>query len=64
MLLFYPNLLTAQNYLPGQIIVDLDHQEWLKYYGCGSFFMCGPGYPEEFLYRDTRNPDGIRNGEQ
>ena len=30
----------------------------------GPFFMCGPGDPEDFLYRGTRNPDGTRNGDQ
>jgi hypothetical protein len=26
--------------------------------------MCGPGDPEGFLYRGTRNPDGTRSGDQ
>lgn len=26
--------------------------------------MCGPGDPEGFLYRGSRNPDGTRNGDQ
>ena len=50
--------------LPGQIIVDPDHPEWLKYNGGGPFFMCGPGDPEGFLYRGTRNADGTRSGDQ
>ena len=29
-----------------------------------SFFMCGPGDPEDFLYRGTSNPDGTRSGDQ
>jgi CubicO group peptidase (beta-lactamase class C family) len=29
-----------------------------------SFFVCGPGDPEGFLYRGTLNPDGTRNGDQ
>ena len=28
------------------------------------FLMCGPGDPEGFLYRGTRNADGTRNGDQ
>jgi len=50
--------------LPGQIIVDPDHPEWLKYNGGGPFFMCGPGEPEGFLYRGARNEDGTRDGDQ
>ncbi|MCK4580504.1 MAG: serine hydrolase, partial [Dehalococcoidia bacterium] len=50
--------------LPGQIIVDPDHPEWLKYNGRGPFFMCGPGDPEDFLYRGSRNSDGTRSGDQ
>jgi len=50
--------------LPGQIIVDPDHPEWLKYNGGGPFFMCGPGDPEDFLYRGSRHSDGTRSGDQ
>ena len=57
--------------LPGQIIVDPDHPSWLVYNkdedGNGKpdpFFMCGPGDPEGFLYRGSRNPDGTRRGDQ
>ncbi|MFH1744458.1 MAG: DUF4038 domain-containing protein [bacterium] len=50
--------------LEGQIIVDPDHPQWLKRHGGGPFFMCGPGDPEGFLYRGSRNPDGTRNGDQ
>ena len=48
----------------GQIIVDPDHPQWLKRRGGGPFFMCGPGDPEDFLYRGKLNPDGTRNGDQ
>ena len=57
--------------LPGQIIVDPENASWLVYNRdrdkngkLDPFFMCGPGDPEEFLYRGTRNPDGTRNGDQ
>ncbi len=50
--------------LPGQIIVDPNNASWLKTYQGGPFFMCGPGDPEGFLYRGTRNADGTRNGDQ
>jgi uncharacterized protein DUF4038 len=49
---------------PGQIVVDPNKPAWLKYYQGGPFFMCGPGGPEDFLYRGTMNPDGTRNGGQ
>ncbi|HUW81514.1 MAG TPA: hypothetical protein VMZ31_01810 [Phycisphaerae bacterium] len=55
---------TSPTPLPGQVVVDADHPQWLKRHGGGPFFMCGPGDPEGFLYRGTRNPDGTRNGDQ
>ncbi|MGQ9651997.1 MAG: DUF6298 domain-containing protein [Phycisphaerae bacterium] len=58
-----PSLAFAQ--VPaGQIVVDSAHPAWFKYQAGGPFYMCGPGDPEGFLYRGTRNPDGTRNGDQ
>ncbi len=48
--------------LPGQIIVDPDHPQWLKRQDGGPFFLCGAGDPEDFLYRGTRQSDGTRSG--
>ncbi len=48
----------------GQIVVDAAHPAWFKYQGGGPLYMCGPGDPEGFLYRGTRNADGTRNGDQ
>lgn len=48
----------------GQITVDPDHPAWFKYHGGGPLYMCGPGDPEGFLYRGTRNVDGTRSGDQ
>ncbi len=48
----------------GLIIVDSEHPQWLKHKGGGPFFMCGPGDPEDFLYRGKLNPDGTRDGDQ
>ena len=48
----------------GQVIGDPEHPQWLKRKGGGPFFMCGPGDPEDFLYRGKLNPDGTRNGDQ
>ena len=50
--------------LSGQIVVDSKNPAWLKYYGGGPHFLAGPGDPENFLYRGTRNADGTRNGDQ
>lgn len=50
--------------LPGQIIPDTSHPEWLKRQDGRPFFLCGPGDPENFLYRGSRNSDGTRNGDQ
>ncbi|MHC4331264.1 MAG: hypothetical protein ACYSWW_24430 [Planctomycetota bacterium] len=48
----------------GRIIVDPEHPQWLKRKGGGPFFMCGPGDPEDFLYRGKLKPDGTRDGDQ
>ena len=48
----------------GSLIVDPAHPQWFKHDGGSSFFLCGPGDPENFLYRGSRNPDGTRNGDQ
>lgn len=50
--------------LPGQIVVDASDPAWLRYEGGGSFFLCGPGGPEGFLYRGRRRVDGTRDGDQ
>lgn len=49
---------------PGQVIVHPQHPQWLKRKGGGPLFICGPGDPENFLYRGKRNPDGTRTGDQ
>jgi hypothetical protein len=54
----------AVAFLPGQVIVDPDNPSWLKYSEGGPFFMSGPGDPEGFLYRGSRNFDGTRSGDQ
>ncbi len=46
------------------IVADPEHPAWLKHQDGRPFYMCGPGDPEGFLYRGTRNPDGTRNGDQ
>ena len=57
--------------LSGQVMVDPANPAWLVYNrdanGDGRpdpAFVCGPGDPEDFLYRGTRNPDGTRSGDQ
>ena len=59
------------NALPGQIMQDPDYPDKMVYNKDDNhdgqldpFFLCGPGDPEGFLYRGTRNPDGTRNGDQ
>ena len=37
---------------------------WFQFADGRPFFMCGPGDPEDFLYRGTLNPDGTRSGDQ
>lgn len=48
----------------GRIIADVEHPEWLKRSDGRPFFMCGPGDPEDFLYRGKLRPDGTRSGDQ
>jgi hypothetical protein len=55
----------------GQLMVDPDNPMWMVYNRDNNkdgqldpYFMCGPGDPESFLYRGTRNADGTRNGGQ
>ncbi|MEM7245957.1 MAG: thrombospondin type 3 repeat-containing protein [Acidobacteriota bacterium] len=50
--------------LPGQIMVDPDNPQWLIRNGIGPMYMAGPGDPENFLFRGTRNADGTRDGDQ
>ena len=50
--------------LPGQIIIDPEHPQWLKRQGGRHLFICGPGDPEDFLYRGQRRGDGTRDGDQ
>lgn len=50
--------------LPGQIVVNPDRPTWLAYYGEGPAFVCGPGEPEDFLFRGELLSDGTRAGDQ
>ncbi len=50
--------------IDGQIVVDPSRPAFFKRHNGGPFFMCGPGDPEDFLYRGTRNADGTRTGDQ
>ncbi|MHC4424526.1 MAG: DUF5060 domain-containing protein [Planctomycetota bacterium] len=50
----------------GLITVDSNQPQWPKYVWAPvrPFLMCGPGDPEDFLYRGKINPDGTRDGDQ
>lgn len=50
--------------IPGQLIVDPQNPAWLRYAGGGPAFICGPGDPEDFLYRGQLQADGTRLGDQ
>ncbi|MCL7488834.1 MAG: hypothetical protein M8357_11760 [Desulfobulbaceae bacterium] len=52
-------------------MVDPENNSWLVYNRDADndgrldpVFVCGPGDPEDFLYRGTCNPDGTRSGDQ
>ncbi len=49
---------------PDPIVADPENPQWLRRKDRGGFFMCGPGDPEDFLYRGTLRPDGTRDGDQ
>ncbi len=49
---------------PLQIVVDPADPAYLRRADGSRFFMAGPGDPEGFLYRGSRNADGTRNGDQ
>jgi CubicO group peptidase (beta-lactamase class C family) len=55
---------TATASRSGRIIADAEHSQWLKRSDGRPFFMCGPGDPEDFLYRGSLKPDGTRAGDQ
>ena len=55
---------TATASRSGRIIADAEHPEWLRSSDGRPFFMCGPGDPEDFLYRGRLKPDGTRDGDQ
>jgi hypothetical protein len=48
----------------GQVMPDPARPGVLIRRGEGSYFMCGPGDPEGFLYRGTLREDGTRDGDQ
>ncbi|MCG8687723.1 MAG: carbon-nitrogen hydrolase family protein, partial [Desulfobacterales bacterium] len=55
----------------GQLMTDPINPMWLVYNHDKNndgepdpYFLCGPGDPEAFLYRGSRNKDGTRNGDQ
>ena len=50
--------------LPGQLIIDPDYPQALRRHGGAPVFICGPGDPEDFLYRGVRQADGTRRGDQ
>lgn len=58
-----PNL-PSSGPLPGQIIRDPEHPQWLMRAGGQHVFICGPGDPEGFLYHGPRRADGTRDGQQ
>ncbi|MEM7245771.1 MAG: thrombospondin type 3 repeat-containing protein [Acidobacteriota bacterium] len=44
--------------LPGQIIQDPDHPQWMRRHEGPPFYLCAPGGPEDFLFRGRpRGPD-------
>jgi hypothetical protein len=46
------------------IVVQPSNRRFFFHSDGSPFFVCGPGDPEGFLYRGTRNADGTRTGDQ
>lgn len=44
--------------------MDSENSRYLKREGGGHIFICGPGDPEDFLFRGELNVDGTRTGDQ
>ncbi|GJM21663.1 MAG: hypothetical protein DHS20C15_15780 [Planctomycetota bacterium] len=63
-LLFCLASASAAQALPGQVIRDPEHPQWLMRAGGEHLFLAGPGDPEGFFFRGTRLPDGTRDGDQ
>ncbi|NNE07346.1 MAG: DUF4038 domain-containing protein [Gemmatimonadetes bacterium] len=59
-----PVVVTQSTAGPDQIVVDPGNPAYLMYADGRTFYMAGPGDPEGFLYRGTRNADGTRTGDQ
>jgi CubicO group peptidase (beta-lactamase class C family) len=64
LLLFLTALPVQADPQPGQIVIDSAHPQWLMRHGGKHVFICGPGDPEDFLYRGKRKADGTREGDQ
>lgn len=63
-LLVWTAAVSADDPLPGQIVIDPAHPQALMRHGGRHVFVCGPGDPEDFLYLGRRHPDGTRDGDQ
>jgi len=50
--------------LPGQVVAQPQHSQWLQYSEGDPFFLAGLADPEGFFYRGIRNTDGTRDGDQ
>jgi len=59
-----PMMHSAKRGRVGFVTTDPQHRRWLYRHGLGPLFICGPGDPEDFLYRGTLRPDGTRDGDQ
>lgn len=59
-----PVLAHGKQPMSGQIVVDAEHPQWLRYHEGGPFYMAGPGDPEGFLYRGRLQASGTRRGDQ
>ena len=49
---------------PRQVTINTRNRAWLFRHSNEPYFLAGPGDPEDFLYRGTRNDDGTRKGDQ
>ena len=57
-------LFTHSPVLAGAIQENPNNPRWLFYSDGSPLFLCGPGDPEDFLYRGSLLPNGTRNGDQ
>lgn len=62
--LFFPGAALGGEANEPRLTVHSDTPAWFQWSDGSPFFLCGPGDPEDFLYRGEEGPGGVRRGDQ